>query len=439
MAMTDPEPDTDPNIMLKRRWVEREFGSLIDALDERVARTEALEPSEVAALRDELVAITERIENADIAMREAQDRLDRVESRSGDASRFALATSEAMIPALRSAGMREPEGMSSSLSPYIVTSIRAEIENSRDAVADALYPVVGRMIRLSIASALEDLTRKVEDSLPFERWWAAITAKVTGQKSLARFARTPFTVREALLIERASGTLIARRPRIEDPDGIDPDLTGAMITSLVAFAEDALSADDETVRHIELSGSRFFLRASSGVIMAIRGTGQAPAGLARRLDTVFEQLLERLGAAGHAGPEGEVALTVLEDLREEGEAAARPPRKPMLQRPAVLIVLAMVIAGSILWGRAWIHATDLDHWRETLEKTARADERLTGYPLDFDVAPSGEQLTITGLAPDLATLRALRTRIDAVGAPPGHGAVETIWKVTTVRVERTAP
>ena len=75
-----------------------------------------------------------------------QRRADQIDARVGDGPALTESVETVLVEVLRTAQARDHERVASALAPLIVSSMRAEIRNSRDMMVEALYPITGRLV-----------------------------------------------------------------------------------------------------------------------------------------------------------------------------------------------------------------------------------------------------------------------------------------------------
>ena len=341
-----------------------------------------------------------------VALEALEKRLDAIEGALSDEARMEDATARVLVTALRNAGSKEPRAMGAALAPYVVGAIRSEIRNSRDDMVEALSPIVGRLVRAAVANAMRDLSAKVEAAMPIDRWIANIQSRIFGVSALGAqlHAQGAFSIIEALLIDRQSGALIARRGGDEAMDG---DMLAGMISAIVGFSEEvfANSAPD-AVRSVDLTDSTVYLRAGGRTLLALRGRGAAPADVESQLDSLFDRALAQLGKAA---PEPQAQASLLENLSREAEDAFKPQRK----RPVIAIGFFAAVGLSVLiaWGYGLYTSARQDARLADAERAAFMDAALIGWPIMATYNRDKKVLVIRGLVPHDAARSALEARV----------------------------
>ncbi len=140
------------------------------------------------------------------------------------------------------------------LGPTITKALQQQIKESQDQVVEALYPIMGKMIKKYIAQELkllsERINRQLEDSLTAKGWKRRFRAWFGGVKEeeLILSELTKPEVQQVLIIEKDSGILIGSFSRTET---IDKDMISGMLTAIKSFVEDAFNQKGQNLELIE--------------------------------------------------------------------------------------------------------------------------------------------------------------------------------------------
>ena len=347
-----------------------------------------------SAIDVELTQLAQRIENADIA--------------SYSPERLRSFISPALTGALRQAGQDKPGELANTLAPHIIGTIKTEILNSEDELVEAIYPRMGLLIKLAIAKAMEDLNRKVDDALPFDRWIAALKGRLTGTPPIGWLLEdgTTFIVKEAMLIERQSGVLLAVERSTSDTlkDGNpDEDLMAGMIAALQGFASEAYGATGAgDLRRFSFTEDTVYLRGTPTQLMALRCSGIASPEIEARMDELLETALERMG-----NDTGDAAL-MLDDFNKphDDNEGGVSGSKIMF---GTLGIIALIV--GLLWGHSAVTNAHEARRIATIEAVITDDMRLTAYPLAVTRQDRDSPFVISGLLPDRQSLDALKARL----------------------------
>ncbi|MBT8393663.1 MAG: cell envelope biogenesis protein OmpA [Bacteroidia bacterium] len=146
------------------------------------------------------------------------------------------------------------EEIPNTLGPTITKTLKEEIKNSQDAVVEALYPILGKMVKKYIQNEMkmlaERINSQVQSSFSAKTWKRKFKSFFTGVKEeeiiLSDLAKPE--IEQIFIIEKNSGILSGSYSKKET---IDKDLISGMLTAIKSFVEDAFSAGNQDLESIE--------------------------------------------------------------------------------------------------------------------------------------------------------------------------------------------
>ena len=144
----------------------------------------------------------------------------------------------------------------STLGPTITEALKEEIKNSQDAVVEALFPIIGKMIKKYIAHEMkllsENISNKTKKAISVKNWFRKTKAKAQGISSgdlaISDYAKPRLV--QMFVIEKNSGILIADYSPLSK-DTIDKEMVAGMLTAIKSFVEDAFEGGDQNLEMIE--------------------------------------------------------------------------------------------------------------------------------------------------------------------------------------------
>ncbi|RMB63432.1 cell envelope biogenesis protein OmpA [Dokdonia sinensis] len=131
------------------------------------------------------------------------------------------------------------------LGPTITETLKTEIKKSQDAVAEALYPVMGKMIKKYVQAEIkklnDDINQKLNKTFSFKNWF---NSKNDHQKNAAALMAELYRARieQIMVIEKGSGLLKANYSKTQR---MDEDMVAGMLTAIKSFVEDAFTGEKE--------------------------------------------------------------------------------------------------------------------------------------------------------------------------------------------------
>jgi hypothetical protein len=146
------------------------------------------------------------------------------------------------------------ENIPKTLGPTITEALKKEIANSQDAVVEALYPIMGKMIKRyiqnEIALLTEKINKQIEDKYSFKAFKRRLFSKSSGidEASLMLSDQGRPKIQQIFVIEKNSGIIISS---LTKTDTIDQDMVAGMLTAIKSFVEDAFKAGEQELQTIE--------------------------------------------------------------------------------------------------------------------------------------------------------------------------------------------
>ncbi len=194
------------------------------------------------------------------------------------------------------------EALQEAIAPILSPAISKEIEENKNRMIDALYPIMGGMVSRYVTHTLktfmENINRKIEQGLSFERYRIKIQSKLTGVSESELLLRMcDNTQIEALfVIHKKTGLLIAEALR-ENSTIVDPEIVASMASAVKDFINDWINTqNEETKKEVELLsyGDATLYIESAGTVYMIAFLESEPSYKQRDdLHRFFVFLLER--------------------------------------------------------------------------------------------------------------------------------------------------
>jgi len=121
------------------------------------------------------------------------------------------------------------------LGPVITETLKIQIQESKDEVVEALYPIMGRMIKKYVQREIrllsDRLDRQLDHAFSLEGWWRRIKSWFGGvpeQELMMQELAEP-QIEEIFVIEKDSGLLIGSYSRQKT---MDQDMISGMLTAI---------------------------------------------------------------------------------------------------------------------------------------------------------------------------------------------------------------
>jgi hypothetical protein len=140
------------------------------------------------------------------------------------------------------------------LGPTITKTLKEQIAKSKDEVVEALYPIMGKMIKRYIQNEIkllsENLNNKVNNTFSFESLKRKLQSRFSGVKEsdlLISELDAP-VVNEIFIIQKGSGILLGN---LSNTNIVDKEMISGMLTAIKSFVEDAFEGGNQNLEAIE--------------------------------------------------------------------------------------------------------------------------------------------------------------------------------------------
>lgn len=300
--------------------------------------------------------------------------------------------------------LSNPGEFARAIAPEMSAAIKEQIEIEREAMVDALYPVMGGTFYKYLSEAMRAIDQKVENSLSMEGISRKIRARSQGisEAELIFKESMPFTIQAIFLIHKASGLVIAE----VQPFGkqrLESDMVAGMLTAIRSFVNDCIiqSGEISELDRIEYGHCDILLEVAGYCYLAVVTQGDPPQSFIDKMRDALSTIVLRHGKAmelfdGDPDNVPDQIPSLLESLTLVNPKSEQSPRKV----PVALLSLCASVLGLIFipWG-FYLHQSGINHQFE--EKTAVAlasDPELAVYRLNVEA--QGDTITLSGKLPN---------------------------------------
>lgn len=175
------------------------------------------------------------------------------------------------------------------LGPIITQTLKEEIKNHKDEVVDALYPILGKMVKKYVAQEMKLLSLKMNNQLGFLAFWrlkVKSTFSGKNEKGLMFDEMSIAKIEQVLLIEKDSGILKASYTK---SSAMDEEMVSGMLTAIKSFVEDAFVQGDQNLELIEYELYQIHIQSFATHYMAVVISGNYGLTAKNRLqDVIFD-------------------------------------------------------------------------------------------------------------------------------------------------------
>lgn len=175
------------------------------------------------------------------------------------------------------------------LGPIITQTLKEEIKNHKEEVVDALYPILGKMVKKYVAQEMKLLSLKMNNQLGFLAFWrrkVKSTFSGKNEKGLMFDDLNVAKIEQVLLIEKDSGILKASYVK---SNTMDEEMISGMLTAIKSFVEDAFVQRDQNLELIEYELYQIHIQSFATHYMAVVISGNYGLTAKNRLqDIIFD-------------------------------------------------------------------------------------------------------------------------------------------------------
>ncbi len=162
------------------------------------------------------------------------------------------------------------------LGPTITKALNTEIKNSQNAVVEALYPIMGKMIKKYIQNEmrllLDNINASINNTFSLKNIKLKLKAKLKGVSEAELILKTQLqpTIDQVMVIEKDSGLLISKYSKTKN---IDEDVVAGMLTAIKSFVEDAFNTNEQDLQYIEYDTYHLHIQNFSSYYIAVAISG----------------------------------------------------------------------------------------------------------------------------------------------------------------------
>ena len=342
-----------------------------------------------------------------------------------------------LLPSLVRAAPHEP--MTRALASPVAAALGNAVHENRASIVDALFPVIGPIIRKAIAEALRGLMRDMNQVFEHGLSPRGIRWRIEAWRSGVPFAQIVlknslnYRVDHVFLIERGSGLVLHRSSSPGLPD-LDADAIAGMLTAIGQFVRDSVSRDgSDSLEAARVGEHLLWVLDGPRATISCFIQGVPPDALrvvlSDRLEQIHAQMAgELLQATGQDSDQASALQAGLDPVELVAASAAMSQRQesatatPGSHWPA-LLVLVLVLAGL-----TWYFAR-VERWNARVDALRATLLAHPGFLLTDLESKTGRSLTISGLLdPDAEAVLPLVEAADLGGV---RAQLHTLGYVST--------
>ncbi len=181
--------------------------------------------------------------------------------------------------------------------PVITETIKYQIKHSQDEVVDALYPIIGKLIRKYITREIELLSERVDNQLEKAFSWRGWLTRIkawfgkTKETDLVLQGLAEPSIEEIFVIEQNSGLLYGSFSKTK---AIDQDIIAGMLTAIKAFVVDAFKNEEQELESINYESYHILFYNFNKFFLVVVVSGITTASFKDHLEKTVLQFINEL-------------------------------------------------------------------------------------------------------------------------------------------------
>jgi OOP family OmpA-OmpF porin len=283
-----------------------------------------------------------------------QDRaaIARLQQKFDDPQQFAEAVSSVLADAFTLAGARD-EQLAKALAPIMELAVQASIRKNPGTLVGILYPLMGSVVRKSIAESLDGTLQRLNQAFKHSFSWQGLRWRLEALRSGSSFAdvvlkhTVQFRVEHVFLIHRKTGLLIEHvaAPEVTSQD---PQLVSGMLSAIQDFVRDSFEGTHKDggggIDTLRLGDVLLWCEEGPFAFLAAVIRGNPPeslhAALRETLTNIHEQYRSQLEEfQGDSAGLGDLVTPLQRDLQQQERAREKQLSPWLWILPLMLLLL----------------------------------------------------------------------------------------------------
>ena len=194
----------------------------------------------------------------------------------------------------------DSKDLTQALKDVLAQSISKEIEDNKDKMIDALYPILGGMVSRYVANTIveirENIDKKIDEGLSLKKLERKIKSKLTGvsESELILQEETRAKIRAIFVIQKDTGLLIAESSWQND-EFEDPHIVASMASAIKDFIEDWIKTnqEDTKVQLVSYGNATLYIESAGSVYLIAFLDKEPDIEQRKRIQKFFARMLDK--------------------------------------------------------------------------------------------------------------------------------------------------
>lgn len=195
--------------------------------------------------------------------------------------------------------LQSKEGLTPALLPAVERVINESVKEHPEVLTDAIFPILGPMIRKSVSVALERMSEQTQFALDhafsLRSWRWRMEARATGKsfEQVVLLHSLVYRVEQVFLIHLSTGLLLLHvsDDSVKEEGGVrDADLVSGMLTAIQDFVRDSFQTrDGEVLETVQVGELTVWIERGPHAVVASVVRGKAPHLVREQLRAALER------------------------------------------------------------------------------------------------------------------------------------------------------
>ena len=211
-------------------------------------------------------------------------------------SNYTQRVSDVMAESILVRSKKDP-GLSLALDPIVDAIVKSSLHKRRNDFVNALFPLIGPIIRKSITESFRSMLGSFSKSLEMAFSWKGLRWRIEAMRSGKTFSEIvmlntlEYRVEQVFFIHSTTGLVLSHMAN-ESVEVQDADMVSAMLTAIQDFVHDCFSRDkDDVLQSLQLGEFTIYIEKSSQAYLACVVRGTPPVDFQTQLRTLLELML----------------------------------------------------------------------------------------------------------------------------------------------------
>lgn len=249
-------------------------------------------------------------------------------------SRTIKIVANALAEIINKSAKQDLPKLSRSLQSVISPAIAKEIDDNKEKMVDALYPIMGSMISKYVSNAIQEMmdtiNKKIDEGLSVDRYKRKIKSRVSGvsETELLLEENHDALMSSIFVIHKESGLLIAEA-HLENQEINDPHMVASMASAIKDFINDWISQNEEPdeVQLLSYGNATLYIESAGTVYQIVFLESEPDHTQRKSIQSFFSKIVKNYS---HFFPafNGDDSAVEIKEMQQEMQLFLNQQNKP---------------------------------------------------------------------------------------------------------------